>query len=105
MLGLLTVLLGGCGVPAPPDQPNPPPEPLLVFSEPSVVPDQVAQAIEIALALRERPEAHAEVLQRHQLDAAEWEHLLVEIASDPVASQRYAQAVEAAAATPSTPEG
>jgi hypothetical protein len=94
MLGLLTVLLGGCGAPAPPERPNPPPEPLLVFSAPSVAPDQLEQAIVIARELRAQPEAHREVLQAHQLDLAEWEHWLVDIASDPDAAKRYAQALE-----------
>jgi len=100
MIGLLTVLLGGCGAPVPPEQPNPPPAPLLVFSEPVLVAADVELAIAVALELQRSPQQHASVLEAHALTSERWEDLLVEIASDPQASKRYAAALEAAQAVP-----
>ncbi len=99
MLGLLTVLLGGCGAPVPPEQPNPPPEPLTVFSETTVQGSELELAITVAAALQRAPERHGEVLLEHGLTSERWETILVNVASDPEASQAYAAALDAAAST------
>ncbi len=104
MLGLLTVLLGGCGVPAPPEQPNPPPAPLLAFSEPAVSAADVDLAVRVALELQADPTQHTTVLEANGLTIERWEALLVDIASDPEASSSYARALEAQpAAEPAAP--
>jgi hypothetical protein len=94
MLGLLTALLGGCGTPAPPELPNPPPAPLTAFSERAVSPVDVDLAIELALAIQRSPGEHATLLEQQGLSSQAWEALLVDIASDPSAAERYAQALE-----------
>lgn len=94
MLGLLTALLGGCGTPATPELPNPPPAPLTAFSERAVSPVDVDLAIELALAIQRSPAEHAALLDQHGLSSQTWEALLVDIASDPSAAERYAQALE-----------
>ncbi len=95
MLGLLIVLLGGCGSPVPPEQPSPPPEPVMAFSQSVVEAVDVDLAIVVAGELQQRPEQHSAVLQAHDLTSEGWETMLVAIASDPQASQRYATALEA----------
>jgi hypothetical protein len=94
MIGLLTVLLGGCGAPAPPDLPIPPPSPLTAFSERAVSPVEVDLAIELARAIRHSPAEHAALLEAHGLSSQDWEALLVDVASNPSAAARYAQALE-----------
>lgn len=103
MLGLLTVLLGGCGAPVSPEMPHAPPPPLLVFSEASVSEADVDLAIIVALELLEAPEQHVTVLNAHGLTSERWETMLVSIASDPQASKRYAAEIEGAAGAAPAP--
>ena len=100
MIGLFTVLLGGCGPPPPPEMPNPPPTAVLASTKPAVNTVDVDQAIQVAVALRAAPTHHEAILQEHALTPEAWDAMMVDIASDPQASQRYAAALEAPVTTP-----
>ena len=100
MLGLLTMLVGGCGTPQPPEQPNPPPAPLMATPKPAVKDVDVDLAIQVALALRSTPAEHQAILHQHGLTPDSWEAAVVDIASDPQASERYAAGLEAQTAEP-----
>ncbi len=103
VLGLLTLLLGGCGSPQPPELPNPPPESILDGTHQAVSKLEVDKAIDVALALRGAPMDHESILMDAGLTPESWEAMVVDIAADPKASSRYTEALAATSAPTVSP--
>ena len=90
---LLGLLLGACGAPAPPEMPNLPPEPIVPKFDASSKGNRIFAAARIAKELQDSPDKAAEILAKHEIDAARWESWMEEITSDPDANASFAKAM------------
>jgi len=60
----------------------------------SALPDVVEKAVTIAKEIEADPDAVEEILERHGLDAEQFENMIYEISSDPELSRAYNAAME-----------